>query len=347
VLINGNTRRAALRELDHPHMRVGVLPPDAGLDDLQAIELSLQLRKEHKRDYSFMNFLLAIEERVRANRKPVEIQRDFRVKPSTYERSVWILAFVREAIERSTVEVDGVKNSMRLVDFETHQGKMEELYTAYMKRKATDPDAAEALREQRLLALALDKSKTDLRLIEPDFAATYLQGYIPQDGPAAPAAPARTIPGTSIKAAPRSETVQTLRAATDRVLQARAVESLGLAAPAPLLTEASETLAAARSAVDAALDKAGRSGRVLKRRLGASERLSDANDDLELCLRAVVDARQTGNFQPEDLDEQLISLRTNLAKLAQQASRGGYAPGAAAGVDWLRAVASLPTLDGQ
>jgi len=348
VLINGNTRLAALRQLGQQYMRVGVLPPDAGLDDLQAIELSLQLRKDYKRDYSFMNFLLAIDERARANRKPAEIQRDFRIKPATYERAVWILAFVREAIERSTVEVDGVKTSLRLVDFETHQGKMEELYNAYMKRKATDPDAAEAVREQRLLALALDKSKTDLRLIEPDFAASYLKGYIPERdaAPAAPA-PARTIPGTSIKAAARSQTVQALREATDKVLKARTVETLGASAPAALLTDASRTLSSARVAVDDALDKAGKNGRVLKKRLGPSERLSDANDDIELCLVAVAEARSTGNFQPEDLDEQLSFLRTNLAKLAQLASRGGYAPGGAAGVNWLRTVASLPEPEDQ
>src|ERR1017187_4321629 len=45
VLINGNTRQAALKELGEKHIRVGVLPPDAGFDDLQSIELSLQLRK--------------------------------------------------------------------------------------------------------------------------------------------------------------------------------------------------------------------------------------------------------------------------------------------------------------
>lgn len=349
VLINGNTRRAALRELNQQYMRVGVLPPDAGLDDLQAIELSLQLRRDHKRDYSFMNFLLAIEERVRANRKPAEIQRDFRIKSVSYERAVWILAFVREAIERSTVEIGGNVSSLRLVDFETHQGKMEELYTAYMKRKATDPDAAEALREQRLLALVLDKSKTDLRLIEPDFASSYLKDYIPQTDTSddAPSVPGRTIPGTTIKAAPRSKSVQALREATDRVLKARTLENLGSAAPPTLMIDAGQTLTQARSAFNAALDKAGKNGRVLKKRLGPSERLSDANDDLELCVQAVADARATGNFQPEDLDEQLASLRDYLEKLAQLASRGGYAPGGASGVDWLRKVASISESDDQ
>jgi hypothetical protein len=82
VLINGNTRRAALKELGHEHIRVGVLPPDAGSEDIQGIELSLQLRKDHRRDYSFMNFLLAIDERVDAGLPSTVIQKNFRIKAS-------------------------------------------------------------------------------------------------------------------------------------------------------------------------------------------------------------------------------------------------------------------------
>jgi hypothetical protein len=100
VLINGNTRRAALKEIGEKNIRVGVLPPDAGHDDLQSIELSLQLRKDHKRDYSFMNFLLAVDERAVAGELAANIQRDFHIQATTYERSRWILEFVREALDR-------------------------------------------------------------------------------------------------------------------------------------------------------------------------------------------------------------------------------------------------------
>ena len=124
VLINGNTRCAALNELSREHIRVGVLPPDAGDDDFQAIELALQLRKDHKRDYSFVNKLLAIDERIAAGRPTAEVARDFRVRESTLDRFVWILDLIREAIDRSQQEVDdGAMTQMRLVDFESHQGK--------------------------------------------------------------------------------------------------------------------------------------------------------------------------------------------------------------------------------
>ena len=79
-----------------------------------------------------MNFLLAIDERAAAGELATKIQRDFHIQATTYERSRWILEFVREAIERSKVGgANGKALAMRLVDFESHQGKLEELYRAY------------------------------------------------------------------------------------------------------------------------------------------------------------------------------------------------------------------------
>ena len=131
-----------------------------------------------------MNFLLAIDERRLAGRPATEIQRDFRIRPPTYERAVWILGFVQEAIERSATDTkDGRQISLHLIDFESDQGKLEELYGVYASRRSKNSDEAEALREQRLLALILDKSKTDLRLIDHDFSDLYLKNIVPKDSP--------------------------------------------------------------------------------------------------------------------------------------------------------------------
>lgn len=338
VLINANTRCAALRELGQQYIRVGVLPADAGHDDVQSIELSLQLRRDHKRDYSFVNFLLAIEERVSAGRPASEIQRDFRIKGSTFERSRWILQFIKEAIERSRVtDESGRQISMRLVDFETHQGKLEELHRAYTALKSKSPDDADALREQRLLAVALNKSKTDIRLIEADFAERYMKGL--EIKPSPEAAPAVTIPGTSITVAGPSSRVIALRALTTEVLQARAVELAPAAVSAQAATEASQILKKVDVALDSALTLAGKQGRVTKKRFAASDRLSDANEDLALTISAVAEARSTGTFNADDLDDGLADLRTNIAKLAQLLSRGPVSE--SSGIAWLRAAASV------
>lgn len=340
VLINGNTRCAALRDLSVEHIRVGVLPSDAGLDDLQSIELSLQLRRDLKRDYSFMNFLLAVDERRIAGRPAAEIQRDFRIKAPTYERAVWILSFVQEVIDRSTVKTnDGQQVSMHLIDFESDQGKLEELYRVYASRKAKSPDEAEALREQRLMALILDKSKTDLRLIDHDFSDLYLKKVVPQDtGTVEPTK--RTIPGTNIPAPAPSTKVSILRAFTTELLRAKAVEKAGDRVTPSEIAEAGESLGKVRTALNDALEKAGKTGRLIKKRFGPVERLSDANDDLQLCIQAVAEARATANFRSEDLNDDLAVLRANLVKLSQLVSRG--VEGDADGVNWLVQVARLP-----
>jgi hypothetical protein len=341
VLINGNTRRAALKEIGQDHMRVGVLPPDAGHADLQSIELSLQLRKDHRRDYSFMNFLLAIDERVTSGQQPAAVQSDFRMKASTYERSRWILDFVRDAIKRSEVSVaNGKFVSIRLVEFETHQGKLEELYRAYCALKPKSPDEAEALREQRLLALVLEKSKTDLRLIEPDFVKRYMPTYMP-----APAAvPSQKIPGTSITVSGPSPEVQAIRQLTTSVLQAQSIKHASAAATPAEVTKATALLGALEVSLVKALDNAGKQVRVQKRRIAAADRVSDACDDLDFAVAAISEARGTGNFVVEDLDEALLNLKSSLDKLCAMVSRGPDST--SEGIVWLRSLGTTSARDG-
>jgi hypothetical protein len=337
VLVNGNTRCAALRELSRDHMRVGVLPQDAGDNDIRSIELALQLRKEHKRDYSFVNFLLTLDERVAAGRPAAEILRDFRIRQATLDRSLWILEFIREAIERSRQETDGNVTQLRLVDFETHQGKLEELYRAYTTLKPRDPDGAEALREQRMLALALDKSKTDLRLIDQAFAPTYLAAEIPES---APAPPTRIIPGTSILTKQPSQNIQQLKALTNQVLRAKAViASSGTDAPNEAVAEASRHVEDMKKAIDGALDKAGKNVRIQRRQVAPGERITDAVEDLDLAVRAIAEARAGARFEADNVEDALVSLRGSIERLAQQVSlsRGDDEPGD--GTTWLLAAA--------
>lgn len=339
VMINGNTRRAALRDIGERNIRVGVLPEDASQGDLLSLELSLQLRKEHRREYSFMNFLLALDERAEAGDLPAKIQQDFRIKPTTYDRSRWILDFVKEAISRSSVAIaDGTMSSMRLVDFETHQGKLEELYRAYVTLKAKSPDHAEALREQRLLAIVLKKSKTDLRLIDPDFTKKYAKDIIPDSVPTATSSSIR-IPGTSISVPGPSKDLQLLRELTTEALKAAAIALAGNRAEPKEIVRADSLLKKLDNAVDDGLQQAGKQARLLKRRLGPAERISDACDDLDLAVAAIAEARSTGNFDASDLDEALTALRANLSKLASLAARGSSNLGE--GLNWLRTVAEL------
>jgi hypothetical protein len=340
VLINGNTRRAALKEIGQENMRVGVLPPDAGHADLESIELSLQLRKDHRRDYSFMNFLLAVDESAASGQLPAIIQSAFRIKPTTYERSRWILGFVRDAITRSDVSLDkGQHVALRLVDFEAHQGKLEELYRAYCVLKPKSPDQAEALREQRLLALILEKSKTDLRLIEPDFVKRYMESHMPAPVAAAP----QRIPGTSMTVAGPSQEVQALRQLTTSVLRAQSVKRSSAATPQES-TNAATLLGNLDKSLIRALDNAGKQARVQKRRIAAADRVSDACDDLAFAVQAIAEARATNNFVEEDLEDALLNLKLTLDKLAAIVVRGSDSKSEV--IDWLRSFGKPSGRDG-
>jgi len=345
VMINGNTRRAALKTLNEKHMRVGVLPPDASHDDLLSVELSLQLRKDLRRDYSYMNFLLAIDERVKAGSTAQDIQTAFRIRPKTFEQHRWILSFVRDAIDRSKVAgANGDNVSLRLVDFENDQGKMEELYRAYGTLKAKSPEEAELLREQRLLAQVLGRSKTDLRLIEADFTERYMKSSLPTPT-TAPAAGVK-IPGTSISTAAPSAKVEAFRALTDQALKARAVEMAPGAVTPAALTDAGDLVSSMKNTLGESLRKAGKDNLLTKKKFGPSDRVSDANEDLVLASTAISDARSTGNFDADDLSDALLELKANLRLMARVVARGQPAGDQAEvpseGVAWLMAAANLP-----
>ena len=124
------------------------------------------------------------------------------------------------------------------------------------------------------------------------------------------------------------------------MLRARAVvDASTTTAPAEGLARASARLSEVGSAIDKALDQAGKHGRVIKRRLAAAERLGDARDDLQLAAEAVAEARSTRNFDPDDIDDVLREIGDQLQTLAQLVARSGSADGD--GLAWLRAVGAL------
>jgi hypothetical protein len=150
-----------------------------------------------------------------------------------------------------------------------------------------------------------------------------------------------TIPGLSVSAPAPSAAVTGLRALTDQVLKARAVIENQAAVTPSAMQAAGETLQNVGEALERGLTQAGKSSRVIKTRLAPVDRLSDAVDDLRETLTAIAGARATGNFDSDDLDDVLLSMREHLIKLAQLAARDEEKT--SEGIVWLRAVASLPS----
>ena len=331
ILVNGNTRAAALRELGVLDIRVGVLPDSCTWADVNRVELSLQLRHDTRRPYSYINRLLTIDEQVEAGRPLKEIAREFRIRESTAEQDLWVLACLRDLSDRSAA--GGVR--LRLLDFEDAQEKLREVHRAYAKESKADLRKAELLKENRLAAIVMDFSKTDVRLIEADFRSRYLEHRLPETLKAAPApAAGRVIPGLNRAVKAEQPQVIAARAFTDSVLRAKAV----VRAKDKVSSAQSEAAAAvfeeAHRAVEDALEPAGKDARVRKRKQAAPDRLHDACQDIEQCITDMVLAGGSRSLDEEALDEAVLKLRAALSKLARATAQYIEVPGE--GVEWLR-----------
>ncbi|MGC5410430.1 transcriptional regulator, partial [Streptomyces sp. DT225] len=302
ILVNGNTRAAALRELGVPEIRVAVLPDSCTWADINRVELSLQLRHDTRRPYSYINRLLTIDEQVEAGRPLKEVARDFRIRESTAEQDLWVLSCLRDLSDRSAAE--GVQ--LRLLDFEDAQERLREVHRAFAKESKSDVQKAELLKENRLAAIVMNFSKTDLRLIESDFRNRYLEHRLPEELKPAPAvASGRVIPGINRAVKAEAPQVAAARAFTDSVLRAKAVVRAKEKVPAAQVEAASSVFDAAHKAVEAALEPAGKDARVRKRKQAAPDRLNDACQDIEQCITDMVLASGARSLDEEALDAAL------------------------------------------
>lgn len=334
VLVNGNTRCAALRELNAgSSIRVGVLPASCTWSDINDVELTLQLRPDRRRDYSYINRLLAIEEQsVFLKRDMSIIAKAFHTDVKSCVRDLWVLAELREVIARSTAG----GRALRLMDLERSQEKLAELYRAYVKEKDKNADRAELLKEARLAAIVLDFPKTDVRFIEPDFGSRYLDSVLPEEyKPAAestePTAVAIPGLGRSIKAT--GADVKAARAVTDTLLRAKAVGVAGDAVPPAEKVAADTVIAHYREAFNEAIGTAGRDIRLRKKRLAAPDRINDACKDLEQSITDLVMSRGSSSLDEGAFDDALVRLRDVLTTLSEQTQRSIDLPGE--GVTWL------------
>lgn len=96
---------------------------------------------------------------------------------------------------------------------------------------------------------------------------------------------------------------------------------------------ATDVLKNAIDSFDRALDPAGRDIRLQQRKLAAPERLSDACDDIDLCVAELVQARSGRALDDAAFDDAVLRLRKSLQKLAKEAVR--TFPEQGDGIAWL------------
>ncbi|MFE3737439.1 transcriptional regulator [Streptomyces sp. NPDC059134] len=330
ILVNGNTRAVALKQLGVAHIRVGVLPEYCTWADINAVELSLQLRHDTRRPYSYINRLLTIEEEVAAGRQISDVAREFRIRTATAEQDLWVLSCLQDLTERSKSE----QVQLRLMDFEDAQEKLRELHRAYGKAVKTNRERAELLKENRLAAIVLEFSKTDVRLIESEFRSRYLEHRLPDSLKSGPAETAeRRIPGMNRAVKAPAPEVAAARAFTDAVLRAKAIGRAASSVSVEQHQRAVTVFKDAKLAIEDALEPAGKDARVRKRKQAAPDRLYDACQDIEQCITDMALARASRSLDEESFDEAVLKLKGSLDKLAHASAQSIEVPGD--GVAWL------------
>lgn len=206
----------------------------------------------------------------------------------------------------------------------------------YAKLAATDPDAAERLKESRLAMVLLGLPKTTLRLAEPDFYERYLEKRLPDSlrSEAEESADPVGIPGLDDVVIPDDAAdVKAVRGLTGRLLRADAARRAPDKASPAEINAADIVFAAAKDVFETATELADRHNRLRKRQTAVPARVTDAAEYIDQCAAEFAESKAKRALDEDAFDDALITLRESLARLAKQAGRAFTSPGD--GVDWL------------
>ena len=187
VIINGNTRAVAIRELVDPskqYIRVAVLPETVKPSELNLLELRLQMQKELKGEYSFTNELLFVEELKEVLKlKPEQIAKELRLhldnpKKGTAEVELRLrmLDLIRIMQKMPTPPLP-----LRFFDAFAYE-QMKQTLREYDGRMQEDPSEAERYLESVLLSGVLGITSVHLlRRIDGAFMADYMSPHLEED----------------------------------------------------------------------------------------------------------------------------------------------------------------------
>lgn len=165
VLINGNTRLVALREIGAAGIDVAVLPEDALPADFLDIEMSLQMMQLTHQDYTFTNQLLLMRRYLERNHthKELAIKMGWmRNAQKKIDQSSRLLDLINEI--RSLKE-----GEFRYHYFDSKQQVLKDLDEEYQRLVQSNYQAAEKMKWSRISAILLGVSKDQVRAIDEGF----------------------------------------------------------------------------------------------------------------------------------------------------------------------------------
>lgn len=163
MLVDGNTRLVALRDIGETGIDVALLPISATDDDFFDVEASIQLRKLIHRDYTYTNELLLVEslrERFDSHDaifKALDWKRDGAKRLAEHGRRLALVEEARELTGRPYEFFDDKRELIKDIDI------------SYQALLQTDPESAENLKQYRIFAMEIGLNKDEIRAIDEDF----------------------------------------------------------------------------------------------------------------------------------------------------------------------------------
>lgn len=173
LLVNGNTRAVALRELGKTGLMVGLLPSDVSNDDVLDLQVKLQMVVLVHQDYSYTNQLLLIERLSELEGDDDAIIRRLGKKPTANSKSALaqqrrILGLIRE--------IRKMHKGARLPfsAFDDRSELLQDLDRDYEEKKSQDFAEAENLKWTRVAGMFFGLTKDQVRSMGSTFATTQL-----------------------------------------------------------------------------------------------------------------------------------------------------------------------------
>ena len=164
LLVNGNTRLTAIRQLGLTGFDVAVLPDDATDEDFFQIEMSLQLRKLIHQDYTFTNELLLVDSYLKRTQNEnatimaMQWKRNGSAKLKLYQGQLALID-----------EIRALNPALKYSEFDKKAEFIKNLYLEYQKTLSQSTKSAEHLKQTRILGLFLGLNKDEIRETDENF----------------------------------------------------------------------------------------------------------------------------------------------------------------------------------
>lgn len=164
LLVNGNTRLAAIRALGWTGVDVAVLPEDATDEDFFAIEMTLQLRNLVHQGYTFTNRLLLVDNHLQRTKNE-----DATILAMQWKRDGKRMLREHQGRLALVEEIRALNPALSYSFFDTKEEAIKNLYSQYSAMQAIDVAAAERMKYTRIAALLLGLNKDEVREIDETF----------------------------------------------------------------------------------------------------------------------------------------------------------------------------------